>query len=62
VVYKYLKEIEMKTFKIPSEDKLKAIKGYMDMGLSQSEIGRMLGISKQLVRYWVLKIKKGVNK
>ena len=48
----------MKTFKIPSEDKLNAIKGYMDKGLSQSEIGRMLGISKQLVRYWVLKIKE----
>jgi len=52
----------MKKFKIPSEDKLKAIKGYMDMGLSQSEIGRMLGISKQLVRYWVLKIKEAGKK
>jgi transposase-like protein len=49
----------MKKFKIPSDEKLKTIKGYMDRGLSQSEIGRMLGISKQLVRYWILKIRKG---
>ena len=48
----------MKTFKISSAAKVKIIKGYMKKGLSQSDIGRMLGISKQLVRYWVLTIKE----
>ncbi len=31
----------------------KMIQEYLNKGLSQLEISRMLGISKQLVRYWV---------
>jgi len=48
----------MKTFKIPSEEKKQMIKEYIDRGNSQSETARILGISRQLVRYWILKIKK----
>jgi transposase-like protein len=47
----------MKTFKIPSKEKKQMIKEYLDKKLSQSDIARMLGISRQLVRYWVLKLR-----
>jgi transposase-like protein len=47
----------MKTFKVSSTEKKEIIKEYLDKGLTQSEIAKMLGISRQLVRYWVLIIK-----
>jgi len=40
------------------EDKKKAIKNMLAMGLKQSHIARILGISRQLVFYWVREIKK----
>ena len=48
----------MKVFKIPNEEKIRLIKEGLDQNLSQSEIARMLGISRQLVRHWVMKIKE----
>jgi transposase-like protein len=51
----------MKTFMIPSGDKKRIVKDYLNKGLSQQEIASILGISKQLVRYWVKKIKESDN-
>jgi transposase-like protein len=45
-------------FKISADEKKQIINDYLYKGLSQSEIARILGISRQLVRYWVLKINK----
>jgi len=56
ILYMVYKRI-MKTFKIPSPEKKQIIKEYLDKRLSQSEIARILGISRQLVRYWVSQIK-----
>jgi transposase-like protein len=47
----------MKTFKVSSKDKKQMIQEYLEKGLSQSETARMLGISRQLVRYWVNRIR-----
>jgi transposase-like protein len=47
----------MKTFMVPSKEKKQIIRGYLDKKLSQADIGRMLGISRQLVQYWVNVIK-----
>ena len=53
----------MKIFKVSSKEKKQMINEYLGKGLSQSEIARMLGISRQLVRYWVGEINKnGVKK
>jgi transposase-like protein len=49
-------------FKIPSEEKKRIINDYLLKGLSPSEIAKILGISRQLVRYWILRINKEKNK
>ncbi len=43
----------MKHFKVEHDEKKKIIREYLDKGLSQSEIARILKISRQLVKYWV---------
>lgn len=46
-------KMNMKPFKVSSIDKKEMIREYLEHDLNQSEIARILGISRQLVRYWV---------
>jgi len=49
----------MKPFKVSSYEKKEMIKEYLEKDLTQSQIARLLGISRQLVRYWILRIREG---
>jgi len=45
-------------FKKTKESKERVVGYWLKMGLSQSDIARQLGISRQLVRYWIGRIRK----
>jgi transposase-like protein len=47
----------MNPFKKTSKEKKEAIKYWIDKGLNQNQTAKQLGISRQLVRYWVLKMR-----
>ena len=46
----------MDTFKISSEEKRRIIRKYIIAGFKQKDMAQLLGISKQLVQYWVNRI------